>query len=225
MRQQQFVAAVLASAFAAPLALAGPDWVEFLDAGDSVTTAQEISISSQLRTVTGELRGNALDGPVDYEDCFLFNITDPTTFQISTTGTQVQLSLFRIQFGEDEQPYAFGLLANNNGPGPAQLTRFATDFTEAFVSEPGTYMLAISLEGRIAGNEGGPIFNFAEPNEISGPDGQGGDGFLDYWYGQPTGAGSYTMALEGSGGTNVPAPGVGVLLAGGLLHAARRRRR
>lgn len=224
MRQQQFVAAVLASGCAASFALAGPDWVEFLDAGDSVGTAQEINISSQLRTVTGELRGNALDGPVDYEDCFLFNITDPTTFEISTTGTQIQLSLFRIDF-DGEESFAYGLLANKNSPRGAQLTRFATDFTEAFVAEPGTYMLAISLEGRIAGNEGGPIFSFGDPNEISGPDGEGGNSPLEYWYGQPSGAGSYTMALEGSGGTNVPAPGVGVLIAGGLLQAARRRRR
>jgi hypothetical protein len=70
----------------------------------------------------------------------------------------------------------------------------------------------------------GPIFNFANPNEISGPDGSGG--FLPHtdWAGTPGPIGDYGVELTGSGFFAVPTPGAAALLGLSGLLASRRRR-
>jgi hypothetical protein len=223
--QTRYVGAASVALMAATgLANAGPDWVEILDAGSVVDTAQPISILTQLQSVTGTLNSTGFLDP-DLEDCYLFDITSPSTFLITTSGLEVELSIFRLIRDEAQELQAYGVLSNNNGPAAAQLTQFSTDFTEAFISEPGTYMLSISLEGRAPVSNFGNIFNIATPTEISGPDGPGGDFQLVGWTGTSSANGQYTMTLEGVSGTRVPAPGPAVLLACGALAASRRKRR
>lgn len=209
----------------AAAAHAGPDWIEIGDAGDSFSSAQSIAILGQLQSVSGRLSASGL-GPGDYEDCYLFKVTDPSTFLITTAGLEVQLSIFRLLDTESDDVFeAFGVLANFNGPGPAILTRLSTDTTGAQITDPGTYMLAVSLEGRVPFSSGGDIFNFASPTETSGPDGPGGDSHLIGWYGESTASGEYSLTIRGAAGTGIPTPGATALLVFAAFGATRRRQR
>lgn len=223
--------AARAAAFAAVLAIgafagsanAGPDWVERGDAGDNSRNSQIIDVQGQLRSIGGTLGGSALIGE-DLEDCYFFSIADPGEFLISVSGTGIQLSLFTLEPSEDNAIFARGLLASQAVSGQAKLTSFSTDFTEAFVSEPGDYMLAISFVGRQPVSFGGEIYSFASPTEISGPDGPGSTGFHTGWtdsISQPMI--EYTMQLSGSAGSTIPTPGAAAML--GLAGAAALRRR
>ncbi|MHC5006537.1 MAG: dockerin type I domain-containing protein [Planctomycetota bacterium] len=78
----------------------------------------------------------------------------------------------------------------------------STDGFPAEVTEPGLYFLAITVTPRQPTSPGGPIFFFADPNEVSGPDGTGGSQAIDDWQ-EPVPAsigdvpGNYTIYLGG----------------------------
>jgi hypothetical protein len=75
------------------------------------------------------------------------------------------------------------------------------------ITEPGLYFLAISVTPREpTSGDGDPIFFFADPTEVSGPDGPGGDFPINAWqFEVPPGAGAgdlggeYAILLSGVG--------------------------
>lgn len=226
------------SSLAAAPAFAGPDWIEGgrvggPDAGSTIGTAQPIlATSRQITTIVGSLdSGNAgsglnriASGP-DFEDMYLLQILDPSTFSfhITSAGFDAQLFLFNITLPGE----AFGLLANNDTPTSIDpfLSRPATDLTGADVRFPGIYALAISGVGRVPVSTTGSIFFFGSPTEVSGPDGVGGLNPHIGWTGVGQ-TGSYTIEMTGVGRYDVPAPAASILFLGsaGLLASRRRQR-
>jgi hypothetical protein len=82
----------------------------------------------------------------------------------------------------------------------------ATDGSGAMVSEPGIYYLAITVTPRDPVSSMGPIFEFTMLNEVSGPDGPGGDEPISSWSEPPPEItlpvgfpGNYTILLGGTG--------------------------
>jgi hypothetical protein len=224
MRHRFQAAAILSAlAGAAAPALAGPDWVEGgTDAGSTLSTAQRTFGSGQLHSISGTLGGARA---VDFEDMYLITVTDPATFSMTTgsSGFDAQLFIFNVTQANE----AFGLLANDNqsptNVAPLLLPN-ATDGTQAAIRNPGVYAIAISASGRYPVSVSGPIFYYASPTEISGPDGPGGINPHIGWDG-PGAGGSYTINVTGVGFYAVPAPGAASALTLGAGLAARRRRR
>lgn len=182
---------------ASPLA-AGPDWVEppGNDAGSFPGSAQSITGSGSLSSIGGELAGAsaASAGVDDFEDMYCFQIVDPANFRALTfqdptfpgsADFDTQLWLF--------DPNGFGLLANDNVrtdepgsglPAPAGLA-------------PGIYCLAISGFDDDPQSDGGPIFKQETREEVTGPDGAGGQEPIVAW-GPPGETGRYVIALTGA---------------------------
>jgi uncharacterized protein (TIGR03382 family) len=209
-------------AVAAGRAVAGPDWVEHNEAGSTLPTAEPTIGVGSINTISGTLNGGEL--VPDFEDMYLIRILDPLNFSMSVISANfdAQLFLFNVTLPGE----AFGLLANDNGPNSNMpfLTSLATDGTGSKVSFAGVYAVAISASGRVPVSRTGPIFFFANPTEISGPDGIGGINPHEDWTGPGVG-GSYAISCTGVGFYETPAPGTGAVLAVGGLLAARRRRR
>jgi hypothetical protein len=216
-RSPRFAALAL-SVFAAPLALAGPDWQEQGDAGKFVGTAQATLGVGAINSISGEFASGFLDP--DLEDMFLISIVNPAAFNITVTGSNgtLGLFLFNVTLGNE----GLGLVATIAGTG--SLSGTSNDGSLAAVNTPGIYALAIAVPGRYPISNLGPIFQFDNPNEISGPDGSGG--FLPHtdWAGTPGPIGEYGVELTGSGFFAVPAPGAASLLGVCGLVLSRRRR-
>jgi len=211
-------AALAMSVFTAPLALAGPDWQEQGDAGKFVGSAQATLGVGSIDSISGEFAAGILDP--DLEDMFLISITNPAAFNITVTSANgtLGLFLFNVTLGNE----GLGLVATIAGTG--SLSGTSNDGSLAGVNTPGIYALAIAVPGRYPVSNLGPIFDFDNPNEISGPDGSGG--FLPHtnWAGTPGPIGDYGVELSGSGFFAVPAPGATAALGMFGLFASRRRR-
>lgn len=219
MNRAVIAAVVLACA---PVALAGPDWVEHADAGSVLGAAQPVlgDPGTQVNTIFGNL-STGLTEP-DYEDMYIITILQPTQFSFDLTdaGFDTRVFLFNITLAGE----AFGLLANDNGPDSigSLLDGEATDGTGARVTQPGIYAIAIAGGGRYPVSRTGAIFNFTSPNEISGPDGPGGTNPHEGWAGPGT-SGSYLIMLENIGPV-APAPGSLALGLAAVGLVSRRRR-
>lgn len=216
-------------------ALAGPDWDEGPDdAGSTLGTAQTITTTGSLTSVTGKLGGPGLLAG-DFQDCFLIQISDPTTFSVTTgpgtggpAGFNPMLFLFRVDM-VDGQMVAKAVLANNDlvaGNPQAGLRTQSNDGSGTFVNQAGLYLLAISGFGSQPVNAVGQfLFNqaFLEPGVIAGPNGsaQLNDYTLAGWA-QDGSFGTYVLGVQGVSG--VPAPGAAALLAVAGLVGGRRRR-
>lgn len=236
MRVARAALPLVAMSFLTVPALAGPDWIEggFFggpDAGSIIGTAQEVTGSGPLATITGSLSeaggitgdtGGGLQQP-DYEDMYLIRINQPSTFSFKVVNAQFDAQLFLFNITLPGQ--AFGLLANlDSGMGNMpEIIRPATDGSGADVLLPGVYALAISGAGRLPVSNAGQIFFFQSQTEISGPDGPGGINPHTGWTGTGQ-VGSYDIELRDVGWYDVPAPGSALLLAGAGLFGARRRR-
>lgn len=201
---------ILASIF--PIsAFAGPDIVEpASDAGNSIATAEPVnSTFSTLNSISGVLEGLATPravGPTggDFEDMYIFRISDPATFSATTVTNQGGFADFNTEL------FLFnaagrGVLANDdfNGNFQSRLPNAANDGSGAVVMEPGIYFLAITGSNNNPTDAEGPggeiIFNQADPNEVSGPDGPGGGNVQQGWDNTGGGEiGEYTIALTGS---------------------------
>ena len=207
-------------------AIAGPDWIEQGDAGSSAGTAQVPRRPPQaisLRSITGSLGGDQRGG--DFEDLYFIRIEDPVEWVVrpSETSFDAALYLFRYQPDGDE---AFGLLGNDNEhveTNVPQLTQFSTDGSEASVSEPGDYILAVTSATRFPFSDTGAICLFETFTEISGPDGPGGNNPLSQWVGDGLG-GTYRIEMTAVDFPSVPTPGAALVLAGGPITLLRRRR-
>ena len=210
------------SSVASP-ALAGPEWVEFGDAGSLLGSAQKTIGEGQLTSISGNLGfPDGFAGGSDFEDLYLFKVVTPTLFSMQVAADfDAQLFLFNVTIPGE----AFGLLGNDNtagGSDPA-FGNMATDGTGALVSLPGIYLVGISGAGRNPVSLNGNIFNFASSTEVSGADGPGGINPLNGWAGSGA-VGSYTINLTASSFYDVPAPGAAALLAVAGLFSGRRRR-
>jgi hypothetical protein len=224
MEKFRFVAVVaLGAAVSASTALAGPDWVEKGDAGSTIGDAQKTFGVGPLRTISGGLSMGV--GVDDFEDMYLIRVEDPLKFSMTLKGADfdAQLFIFNVTLANE----AFGLLANqgtedSNIP---VLGPFSTDGSGAALTQPGVYAIAISGMGRNPVSHTGEIFFFADPYEISGPDGPGGLNPHIDWVGVGE-VGSYIIEMDGVGfyAPPQPAPGTLALLALTALLGNRRRR-
>lgn len=219
----------------ASAALAGPDWEEVGDAGSTLGTAQAISTTGTVNTISGKLSGGLLAG--DYQDCFLLEISDPSVFSLTTSlgagspaGFNPMMFLFRVD-NLQGQLVAKAIMANNDkSPTDVQsnLQRETNDGSGTFISQAGLYLVAISGFGSQPINSQGQfLFNqaFLEPGVIAGPtqNPQISDYLLAGWSNDGS-FGNYTMTVTGMSGTQLPAPGALSLLAlGGLVRRRRQR--
>lgn len=187
-------------------ALAGPEWTEMGDAGSTLPGAETPIGMGPLAGIKGELNGapppRGATDMADFEDVYRIFIENPKNFSAfivpNDNGTptfDTQLWLFDRQ-GD-------GVLANDDNTaagvnGESGFLNFATDGTGAVVDMPGVYFLALSGAGNDARNDVNQrIFNFAVPNEVSGPDGvPGAARRLVQWTGAGD-IGEYTIALTG----------------------------
>lgn len=216
---------VLAVAGSASAAFAGPDWVEVGDAGSAVATAQyplRPFGAPALVSISGSLSSGV--GSSDYEDLYVFRITDPATFSITPAFANFNavLYLFNITLAGE----AFGLLANDNASKSDLLPRLesvSTDGTMMQVSRPGDYILAVAGAGRVPISRSGEIFNMEGFTEISGPDGPGGINPLSGWTGEGE-QGQYRFIITAGDFPSIPAPGAAAMLVIGSLAMTRRRR-
>jgi len=183
----------------APMAWAGPEWVEQDDAGrlpgDAQSTVGSGSVSKIRGTLTGNPLVNGVLGESDFHDMYVIFIADPVNFTAQTvvlpdgpTEFDSRLFLFRLDGN--------GLLGNDDtvileipsfgGPPVADgsfLTNAATDGSGVVVTEPGLYVLAVTnfAEFPTSGEFNQRIFEFDLSFEISGPDGPGGGNPITNW--------------------------------------------
>ncbi len=220
---------ILSIAALAATASARPDYCEMGDAGPGPTSGQHTSGSGPLDNIVGRLDGPGLVVG-DFEDLFFVNITDPLSFSATTFGPglaefDAQLWLF---FADGH-----GALGNDNTP-PMEDARLVPDSTDGTFSltAPGLYLIGISPMGDVPLNSMGPLFDFGDQFEISGPDGLGQADPVNSWSGG-TQFGDYRIALTGCEFSQaaVPVPTVGqwamiilfLLLLTGLTLALRTR--
>ena len=219
----------------ASVAVGGPDWEEVSDAGSTLGTAQAITTSGAVNTISGKLSGGLLAG--DYQDCFLLEISNPSVFSLTTSlglgsppGFNPMMFLFRVD-NLQGQLVAKAVLANNDkSPTDVQsvLQRQSNDGSGTVVTQAGLYLVAISGFGSQPINAQGQfLFNqeFLQPGVIAGPNQnpQLSDYVLAGWSNDGS-FGNYTMTVTGVTGTQLPAPGALALLALGGLVSRRRQR-
>jgi uncharacterized protein (TIGR03382 family) len=223
---QQRASAVAVATFASALittsVLAGPEWVEKDDAGSFYSTAQKTIGSGEIQKISGTVGGGEGFAGVDFEDMYLIRIVNPAAFSMSVIGDfDAQLFLFNVTLPGE----AFGLLANDNtiaGNLPA-FGNAATDGTGSAVNLSGVYAVAISGAGNNPTSINGNLFNYANPTEVSGPDGPGGLNPHNGWSGNGA-VGSYSIVMTGTEFYELPAPGALALFGlAGVVGRPRRR--
>lgn len=215
--------ACVAVAGATGTASAGPDWVEKGDAGPDGRTAQ-VPIRGdgvlRLESIAGIIGGRA----DDFEDMYVIRILEPTTFSIAPVEANFNPVLYLFHMTVNVE--ALGLLANDDATEQNPLPRLvamATDGTNAMVTAPGDYLLAIAGLGRVPISATGAIFDIESPTEISGADGPGGFNVLTGWTGVGE-TGSYNIGMVDVDFPLFPTPGAaGALLLGIGLFSRRRR--
>ena len=212
------IAVMCVAALTSTGAFAGPDWDKDLseDAGSSPATAQIITINSPILRITGQLMGLALQGEGDFQDVYLFSISEPTNFKIDLTasGSGASFDSCLWLFSIDGKP----LLGNNDAaPGVlgSLLTNQSNDGPSFTITVPGLYYLAITgFNSQPLDATGKPLFpeSVFTAGNITG----GLGGRFDGGWSESGIAGTY--AIETTGVSGVPAPGVVALLAmAGLL--------
>ena len=224
------VAGIVVSFGISASAIAGPDWIEEGDAGNSLQGAQSITGASgtQVQRISGNLSGPAATSGGafdDFEDVYQIYISDPTILLFSTVGNSTNFQTSLYLFSSD----GFGLLGNVITPDGmftsdtlgSEIQNFATDETGIVITTPGIYYLAVAGHQRHPLSGESSIFSFSHPHEVSGPDGPGGGGPFNAWGGN-TNFGSYEIDVQGV--SFIPAPSALALLAVGTLGASRRRR-
>jgi uncharacterized protein (TIGR03382 family) len=222
--QHLVVAAAAGLSFCGP-ALAGPDWVEQVDAGSVLSSAQLTRGEGSIRTIQGTLSGALLGPGGDFEDMYIVRVTEPTTFTFSLASANFNSALYLFNISQANE--AFGLLGSDD-VGESQgaiLSGIATDGSGAQLTNPGIYALVITFSGNRAQSRTGDIFSFDTPTEITGPDGPGGTNPHEGWLNDaPFSGGEYIIDVVGSEFAEIPAPGTLALAALASAALARRRR-
>lgn len=187
---------------AVPVAVAGPDWDEMnapMEAGPLPGSAQTAIGAGTLGTIHGQLTGvlrGAPSGGGDFQDMYRVLVVDPAGFSLEIlpdTDFDTQIWLFDAN--------GMGVLANDDAfPGNplSAMQNEATDPGPLFMLEdPGEYFIAVSgFDSDPVSGAAGPIFNQAVREEVSRPDGPGGNAPIQDWNG-PVATGSYTIKLTG----------------------------
>lgn len=209
-----WTAAVIA--LPAAVALAGPVWFEFFDAGPLPFGAQTPGGQGPLERVVGQTSSAAAG--LDFEDMYVIFIDEPLAFRATTDPDDPELfeldpfADFDTQlwlFSGDEGGnlvFGFGLLGNNDHPETGSLFSLLRPFSDdglTVLTECGEYFLAISGFNDVPSSDAGEIFFFRGPTEISGPDGLGGLLPISTWSADGGATGSYGIALRG---VRVPPP-------------------
>jgi len=184
-------------------------WIEN---GDASGSGQIVLGSGPLTAITGVLTGNSTE-LADFEDLFVFSITEPLNFRATTVGGS----------GFDTQLFLFDAAGNGIAFNDDSAGTFNSTLTSTFTSSlaAGTYTIAVSGYDRDALDDGGlEIFADSPFNGERGP--TAGRGPIASWGGSGS-TGSYTISFNGAG--FVPTPGAAALAGLGFLAAAKRRRR
>jgi hypothetical protein len=229
MRGLRHQAVAIGSLALAGGAWAGPEIVEGPgDAGSTPGSAQISTVAGPVTTIRGSLLGfKGIAGKLigDFEDMYQIYIADPDKFTIDFSDATIPVSLWLFDakgFG------VLGNLASGDGFGPV-LPQFATDSSRSGVFEPGFYFVAITSSGRspfsFDGKFAGPIFDFEDPFEVSGPDGSGGFGPLSFWSGTPNPFSFDEYEITMITGVQGDIPGPATIGALGLAGLLRKRRR
>jgi subtilisin-like proprotein convertase family protein len=214
MRLALKCAAVAAAFVWGPAVFAGPEWVEFGDAGSLPGSEQETS-GKDLGRIRGRLEGEPTTGSAgagDFEDLYLIRIVDVNAFCATTVpfeGGSAEFTTALYLFTPD----GFGLVGNLFAPsigdgktgegGNSTITAFPTDGGQANIVEGEQYILAISIIGNEPAANMDPIFDFTSTFEVSSADGPGAGNPIDAWQPVPaarTGGlvpGDYVIALCG----------------------------
>ncbi len=184
-------------------------WAEVGEAGDLPGTAQTPVGVGALTTITGNLltTGDA--------DMYLINIPNPGAgFEAKTSGnsTTIDTQLFLFD--------AAGMGVTHNDDDPLG-TVLQSRISNAFVTTPGNYLLAISRYNRDPQSAGGLIWANSPFNVERAPDGPGAGQPITSWVNTNAG-GDYQIDLRGA--NFVPEPASLTLLALGGLALIRRRR-
>jgi hypothetical protein len=193
--------ALTMTALLPPVALAGPDWDEIGDAGKLPATAQVIFGFGTAQTIAGKLGFAAVagDDDKDEQDMYRIVITNPTRIDFSAGtaaafGGSATFNTRLFLFDAD----GFGLLANDDAGGPQSgFFDSSDDGTGIVITQPGIYFLAVSGTGSEPLDKSGEeLFNIADQNEVSGPDGQGGKNPIVDWSSNDA-EGEYVIGLSG----------------------------
>jgi hypothetical protein len=219
-------ATAAAAAFATTaMAVAGPDWDFDLseDAGNSILTAQTITVQGQVTKIIGRLSGTAFLGAPDFQDVYQIVITDPGNFRIDLSaagGGALNFDACLFLFDASGAP----LLATNDASATDNapiLTNSSNAGPAVTLTTPGIYYLAVSgfaSQPTFFGVTCFPQF-WQNPGVIAGGVTIGWDGGWD----GPGDTGDYVMTVTGVEG--VPGPAVLALLAGLPFGLNRRNRR
>jgi len=188
---------------------AGPVWEEGVqgDAGRLPAGAQVTTGGGRLTRINGNLTSfSPGKGFFDRVDMYFVRICDPEAFFASVFEDDGGVSAFggRLYvFGPDptDPDLAVGILANNDvlfTKGDPRVGGAADDGSGAVIPGPGRYWIAITREGVDAFSAAGPIFFFETPEEVSGPDGEGGPFPLEDWIGGEQSAGGVYEIVFGA---------------------------
>ena len=196
----------------------GPEWERDcagIDAGSLPQGAQIVGLpggGGPVLFICGVLTGAGVgSGGPDFQDMYLVNVVDPANFYIATaeaTGYEgfadfdTQVYVFR--FSPNPAEAGIGLLGNEDFSAEipqSAATSAANDDTNAQLTEPGLYYIAVSGRGsspRVTfASRPVAIFDFrADPTQRSGPDGPAGGFPIDAWSGDGA-VGSYRLELNG----------------------------
>lgn len=165
------------------ITLAGCEFVatvhaEIADAGDQLHLAQAPCQPGPLTAISGNIGAGDVD-------VYRITVDDPATFTAATcAGSSLDTQLFLFDLN------GRGVVANDDS------CAAQSSLTNALVTSPGVYYLAISEYNRDPLSVAGAIFGTATTGQV-GPTGPGGAQPLTAWSGTPTGTGSYTITLTG----------------------------
>lgn len=159
-------------------------WVESIDAGQLLPGQMTIGEGLLVR-IDGTLVG------LNDADLFCIQIYNPAEFRASTIGQiafDSQLFLFNDQ--------GFGVTSNDDDPG---ISGSWSIITGQFVTQPGTYYLAISRKGQDPKGPSGEIWLDEPTASERQPDGPAAAEAITSWSNQGVGRGGpYSIVLSGA---------------------------
>jgi hypothetical protein len=207
MKKLMAIFCILTVAIAGSNALGG--WIEIADAGDLPGTAQVVTGSGPLDTISGVMNNPDVD-------MYQIYISNPAAFSAYASASDPQLFLF--------DQAGMGVYANDDDG--MTFNAFLPVGDPSSPTTPGIYYLAVSEWDLDPYSAGGLIFPSFPFNQVHGPTGLGGLNPVSSWSGFTGGQVSgYLIELTGASYV-IPAPGAILLgsIGVGLVSWLRRRR-